>query len=138
MQPIEGVTPDMVWTFMLVLVALGGLIVLADKVADVFRKHKKRKEQPDEKLADEISRKVAASMEGRFADINRKLANDKEMIESHTLQINELRMRTISNEKGIRALCKGMMALLNNATNRGNDKEINDANDTFKEYLMEK
>ena len=138
MKPIEGITPDMLWTFLLVLVGLGALVVLADKVADVWRKHKKRKAEPEEKLADEISRKVITNMDARFADIDRKLANDKAMIESHTREINELRGRIETTEAGIKALCMGVLALMNNARGIASQKEMDDATATFNKYLTNK
>ena len=43
MEKIEGITPAMLWTFLVVLVGLMALVVLGDKVMDVFRNIKKRK-----------------------------------------------------------------------------------------------
>ncbi len=138
MQPIEGITPDMLWTTMIVVVGLGALIVLGDKVAEVFRKRKERKKQPDENLADDISRKVVAQMESRFAEVDRKLANDKAMIEAHTREINDLRQRVENTETGIRALCRGVLALLNQANNKGSQKEVQEASAEFIKYLTDK
>ena len=41
MQPIEGVTLEALWTTIGTLIAIGGIIVLWDKVKDVFRKQRK-------------------------------------------------------------------------------------------------
>ena len=41
MPTVEGLTPDILWYTLAGLVGIGALIVLADKVIDVFRKRKK-------------------------------------------------------------------------------------------------
>ena len=43
MQPIEGITLEALWTTLATLIAMGGIIVLWDKVRDVFRKRKRQK-----------------------------------------------------------------------------------------------
>ena len=42
MQPIEGLTPEILWYTLVGLAGLGALVVLGDKVADVFRRRKAR------------------------------------------------------------------------------------------------
>lgn len=140
MQPIEGITPDMLWTALIVLVGVGGLIVLGDKVADVWRKHQARKQvnAPESKLADEISQKVLSKMEPRFADIDRKFANDKQTLEAHTRQIGEINKRVDSLETGQKAQCRGILALLNHELHNGNSDEMEAAKKGMDNYLIEK
>lgn len=140
LQPIEGFTPDMLWTALIVLVGVGALIVLGDKVMDVWRKHQARKQvnAPENKLADEISQKVLAKMEPRFADIDRKFANDKMLIEAHTRQIGEIGKRVDSLETGQKAQCRGILALLNHELHNGNSDEMEAAKKGMDNYLIER
>lgn len=142
MQPIEGITPGMLWTALIVLIGGASLYVLYGKARETYRKqqeYKRIKNDPGDKLADEISKKVADNMEPRFAEINRKLANDKATLDSHTRQIEALNRRTDSQDAGIRALCHGMMALLDEAEKNGDGShEITDAKKSFTSYLADK
>lgn len=142
LQTIEGVTPGMLWTALIVLIAGAGLYVLYGKVRDTWHKqqeYKQMQNDPGERLADDISEKVLQKLEPRFAEIDKKLANDKAVIESHTRQIEALNKRVDSSETGIRALCRGMLALLNNAKQRdGASEEINKATTEFTDYLADK
>lgn len=139
MPAIEGFTPDMLWTALKVIVGLCALVVLWDKVRDVFASAKKRKDAKRPELADEISEKVLEKLEPRFAEIDRKLANDKATIDGHTRQIEALNMRTDNQDTGLRALCHGMLALLDNAEKCGNgSQEITDAKKSFTNYLADK
>ena len=141
MQPIEGITPDMLWTALIVLVGVGGLIVLGDKVMDVWRKHQARKQissGPESQLAEAISKKVIEKMEPRFADIDRKFANDKQLLETHTRQIGELNKRVDGLETGQKAQCRGILALLNHELHNGNSDEMEAAKKGMDNYLIEK
>lgn len=42
MPTVEGLTPEILWYTVVGLVGIGALIVLCDKVADVFRKRRAR------------------------------------------------------------------------------------------------
>lgn len=137
MQPIEGVTPGMLWIALIVLIAGASLYVLYGKVRETRSKLKKMND-PEGKLADEISTKVLESLEPRFAEIDRKLSNDKAVIDSHTRQIDALSSRTDGSEDGIKALSRGVLALLNHALHNGNSDELEHAQQTLNDYLIEK
>lgn len=139
MPAIEGFTPDMLWPALKVIVGLCALVVLGDTVRNVFANAKKRKDAKRPELADEISEKVLEKLEPRFAEIDRKLANDKATIDGHTRQIEALNLRTDNQDAGLRALCHGMLALLDNAEKCGNgSQEITDAKKSFTNYLADK
>ena len=139
MPAIEGFTPDMLWTALKVIVGLCALVVLWDKVRDVFASAKKRKDAKRPELADEISEKVLEKLEPRFAEIDRKLANDKATIDGPTRQIEALNLRTDNQDTGLRALCHGMLALLDNAEKcGGGSPEIKDAKKRFTGFLADK
>lgn len=140
-QTIEGVTPQMLWTALIVLIAGATLYVLYGKVRETYRtqqKYKKAMNDPSEKLADEISAKVLKNLEPRFQDIDSKLANDKASIDNHTRQIASLSSRADDTEKGIKALNHGVLALLNHALHNGNTGELEEAQHGITEYLIQK
>lgn len=137
LPPIEGVTPGMLWTALIVLIAGAGLYVLYGKVRETYVKNKKLKD-PGNKLADEISAKVIEKMEPRFAEIDRKLANDKEQIDAHTRQINSIEKAQSMSDKAEKALCRGVLALLNHDLHNGNSDEMEKAQEGINEYLINK
>ena len=120
LQKIEGISPDMLWTFLIVLVGLATLFVLGDKVIDVFRKAHQRRKQSQElnqqditdKIADKVIEKINPELDKKFAEIEKRLANDKENIDMHTRQLNAFESRVSQLENGNKALCHGMLALL--------------------------
>lgn len=137
MQPIDGVTPGMLWIALIVLIAGASLYVLYGKVRET-RSKLKTMNDPQGKLAEEISTKVLESLEPRFAEIDRKLSNDKAVIDSHTRQIDALSSRTDGSEDGIKALSRGVLALLNHALHNGNSDELEHAQQMLNDYLIEK
>ena len=137
MQPIEGITPGMIWTFVAVLVGLAALYVLYGKVRETYAKNKRMKD-PEKKLADEISARVLEKLEPRFAEIDKKLANDKATLDGHTRQIEALASRTDGNENGVKALSRGVLALLNHTLHNGNTDELEHAQQALNDYLIEK
>lgn len=138
MEPIEGITPQALWTALYVLVAVCGLIVLWDKVRAVFAGVRERKQAKRPELADEISAKVLEKLEPRFAEIDRKLVNDKARIDEHTRAIDGLSRRLNGSETGIKALSHGVLALLNHELHNGNSDEMEDAKKVVENYLIEK
>lgn len=138
LQPIDGITPGMLWTALYVLVGVCGLVILADKVRAVFAGMRERKQAKRPELADEISAKVLEKLEPRFAEIDKKLANDKARIDEHTRAIDGLSRRTDGLEIGQRALCRGVMALLNFNLHNGNTDEMEKANTGINDYLIQK
>jgi uncharacterized protein HemX len=137
MQPIEGITPGMLWTFLGVLIGLAALYVLYGKVRETYQRNKQMK-APENKLADEISAKVLEKLEPRFSEIERKLANDKATIDGHSRQMETLAKRADGNEGGIKALSRGVLALLNHELHNGNSDELEHAQQTLNDYLIEK
>lgn len=136
-KPIEGITPGMIWTFVAVLVGLAALYVLYGKVRETYAKNKRMKD-PEKKLADEISARVLEKLEPRFADIDRKFANDKDAIDRHTRQLEALTSRSDGYDEGIKALSRGVLALLNHSLHNGNTDELEHAQQALNDYLIEK
>lgn len=141
LKPIEGITPGMLWTALIVIIGIATLYVLYGKVRDTYRKqqeYKKIQNDPGTKLADDISKKVLANLEPRFADIERKLGNDKAAIDTHTRQINAIERRQDGADRGQKALCRGVLALLNHELHNGNTDEMEKAKTGIDDYLIEK
>lgn len=141
MQPIEGITPETLWTFLVVLVGLGALVVLGDKVIDVWRRHKARKELsegPEGNLAEAISKKVMEKLEPRFGEIDRKLANDKALLDDHTRRLSTYESKFAQQEEGQRAICRGVLALLSHEINGNSTDKLREALEGIKNYLIEK
>ncbi|MBQ6256223.1 MAG: hypothetical protein IJP78_07960 [Clostridia bacterium] len=141
MQPIEGITPQSLWTFLGVLVGLGALIVLADKVMDVWRKHKARKKiesGPESQLAEEISKKVLEKLEPRFQEIDRKLNNDKVRLDDQAQKLTRLGARNDTLEAGQKAMCRGVLALLSHEINGNSTDKLRDAQTDINNFLIEK
>lgn len=131
LQPIEGITPGMLWTALYVLVGVCALVILADKVRAVFAGMQERKRAKRPELAEEISAKVLAKLEPRFAEIDSKLAADKQRIDT-------LSAKTNNNEEGQRVLCRGVLALLNHELHNGNSDEMEKAKQGIDDYLIDK
>ena len=131
-------TPDALWTFLTVAVGICALIILGDKVITVFRNWQKRRQEPEDKLAEEISAKVLEKLEPRFKAIDAKLSNDKATIDSHTRQIESLAKRADSTDSGIKAIDRGVLALLNHALHNGNTSELEEAQKDINNYLISK
>ena len=141
MQPIEGITPGMLWTALVVLIGGATLYVLYGKVRETYRKqqeYKRMRNDPGERLADDISEKVLEKLEPRFAEIDRKLSNDKALLDAHTRQIVAIEKRQDSLDSGQKAANRGILALLNHELHNGNSDEMEHAKQVMDDYLIEK
>lgn len=141
MQPIEGIAPEMLWTALIVLIGAASIYILWGKVQETYRKqkeYKRIKNDPGDKLADEISKKVTVRMEQKFAETDKKLANDKALLDAHTRQISVMEKRQDSMENGMKAQCRGVLALLNHELHNGNADEMEKAQAGMNDYLIEK
>lgn len=138
-QKIEGISPDMLWTFLIVLIGLATLFVLGDKVVDVFRKAHERRtartrlnsQDITDQIADKVTERLQARLDEKFAEIDKKLAADKENIDLHTRQLNAFETRVSQLENGNKALCHGMLALLEQ------NASLKNAQNAMKNYLID-
>jgi capsule polysaccharide export protein KpsE/RkpR len=137
-QPIEGITPGALWTTLYVLLALCLIVITVYKVVEIIRKERERKQARRPELADEISGKVLEKLEPRLAEIDRKLANDKALIDNHTRQIAAVEARQDAMERGQKAQCRGVLALLNHELHNGNSDEMERAQAGMNDYLIDK
>lgn len=151
-QRIEGISPDMLWTFVVVLVGLAALFILGYKVVEIFRKEQERKRQQEqlngqditEQIANAVMLKLQPELEKKFGEINtqfaeidRKLTNDKETIEMHTRQLNAYENRVDQLEGGNKALCHGVFALLSHEVNGNSIDKLKTAHHAMQNYLID-
>ena len=136
--PIEGITPTYLWIFVYVAIAICGIIILVDKVADVFRHRKQRQEAGKPELADKIAAKVMEKLRPDFDEIDTKLTAANTRLDGHDRDIKTLYDRTDQDRNGIRALVVGVLALLNHELHNGNTNELDEAQKELNKYLIDK
>ena len=92
-QPIEGITPAMLWNFVLALLGLCAVVILIYKVIEIMRKEHERKVKKEQlngkDLTDEIADKVMEKLKPQLEKIDEKLASDKERLDSHERRLNK-------------------------------------------------
>ena len=155
-QKIEGISPDMLWTFLIVLVGLAALLILGDKVLEVFRKARARRQEREQLNGQDITDRIAGKVmekltpkidekfdsfekkvDQQFAEIDRKLASDKETLELHTAQLNAHKDRVDRLDYDSKALCHGVFALLSHEINGNNVEKLRKAHDAMRDYLID-
>lgn len=145
---VEGLTPMILWYTLVGLVGIGALIILWDKVSEVFRKRKQRQQDKEQlvsgDITDRIADKVEKKLEPKFTAINRKfeeidgkLSNDKSDIEMHTRQLNAYESRVDRLERGNNALIHGVFALLGHSIDGNGVDKLKKSYGGMKNYLMD-
>ena len=102
---MSGVTPDQLMNGIVVVLAILAAIVAVDKFIDVIKKWK----APEKTITE-------------------KLSADKRELEQHEKEIRALK-------DGQRALCTGVMALLDHQLHNGNTGQMEDAKKDIDKYL---
>lgn len=120
---INGVTPNALWVFMFVLVALCAVAVTVLTLFEKISGLKKRASQPSADAQEEI---------------REMLANDKRRLDAHETAILEIRNKQSSLEDGQRAICNGVMALLDHELHNGNSDQMQKASTRINDYLINK
>ena len=143
---LEGLLPVDVWNTIVVLLVLFGVFMLVFKgvvaIRDEIDKRKKKKQLADTditvQIADEVMKKLQPKLDEqmnaidkRFEEIDRKLDSDKETLREHTDQLNDHEDRVSELEGGNKALCHGMLALLEQNPSLGK------AQAAMKNYLID-
>jgi len=142
---IEGISPDMIWTFLVVLVGLMALVVLGDKVMDVFRNAMKRRRERREvngqditdRIADKVIAKLTPTLDEKFEEINQRLDNDRTDIDSHERRLNAQDDRVDRLDDDTRALLHGMSALLSHEVNGSNTEKLKRTQAAISNYLID-
>ena len=153
---LEGLLPVDVWNAIVVILILFGVFVALFKgiilIRDEIRKHRREREVNRTGVTDEIADKViekltpqidkkfdefSATVDEKFRDIDKKLAQDNEKITLHTSQLNaqELRVNQLDNDS--KALCHGVFALLSHEVNGNSIDKLQKAQEAMKNYLID-
>ena len=137
-QPIEGITPEMLWNFILVLLGICAIIVLVYKVIEIMRKEHERKEKKsrlsDKDLTDEIAEKVLEKLEPRFKDIESKLDNDKNRLDNHEKSIKSLNGSIDTIKDGMQVTADALTAILDHELHNGTSDQMQKARDELQKY----
>ena len=132
----------MLWTFCVVLVGLCSLLILGYKVYEIFKKIKQNKQlngqDITERIANKVMEKLTPQIDAKFADINKKLADDKEALTMHTGQLNAQKERVDRLDNDTRALLHGVSALLNHIATGNNVDKVKKTNATMNNYLIDR
>ena len=144
-QKIEGISPDMLWIFVIVLVGLAALFVLGYKVIEILRKEHERKAQKQQlagtditdRIADKVMEKLKPELKKRFDDIDKKLAADKEELVLHSSQLNAQKERVDRLDNDSKALCHGVFALLSHEVNGNSIDKLQKAQKAMQNYLID-
>lgn len=145
---VEGLTPVILWYTLVGLVGIGALIILWDKVSDVFRKRKQRQRDQEQLAGQDITDRIAVKVEeklepkfteinNKFAEIDVKLSNDKANIDMHTRQLNAYESRVDKLENGNNALIHGVFALLGHSIDGNGMEKLKKSYGGMKNYLMD-
>jgi len=145
-QAIEGITPNMIWTTLIVFVGLMALYVLFGKARDVFRNEKKQKREAQElqgqdvtdRIANKVMEKLEPKLNEKFAEIDRKLESDKQTLALHTSQLNAQKDRVDRLDNDTRALLHGVSALLNHTATGNNVDKVKKTNAVMNNYLIDR
>lgn len=133
-QPIEGITPEMLWNFVLVVLGLCAVIATVYKVVEIVRKEKERKKLSSVDLTDEIANKVLEKLEPRFAEIDRKLTSDKDRLDNHESSLKSIQKSNAVVRDGLRVSCEALTAVLDHELHNGNGDQMQKARDALQQY----
>lgn len=127
---INGITFDMLWTYLFVAVALCGIVTIVLGAV--------------EKIAALLQRKRKPMTDAR-TDIMTMLTNDKHRLDAHdvalseqTRRLDKLESRAGTMEQGQKVQCKALMALLDHELHNGNANQMEEASKEINDYLLYK
>ena len=143
---LEGLLPTDIWNALIVLVVLFGVFVGIFKgvvlIRDEIRKSRERKQlkgvDVTEQIANKVMEKLSPELEKKFAEIDKKLAADKESIELQMSELNATKSRVDRLDNDSKALLHGMSALLSHEATGNSIDKIKKTNATMNNYLIDR
>lgn len=139
---IEGITPQMLWNFFIVLLGIIAVFVAVEKVVDSVWKWKDRKRKSEQgtsdDFADEVSDRVMKKLEPQLQEINEKLRSDKLRLDNHDYALNGIHKTQQDISEGFSVLCYAMIAVLNHGIHNGSTEEMEAALDKLHRYLTKR
>lgn len=141
MPTVEGLTPEMIWTFMYVLIGFGLLFLIGFRVYDAIhvinerKRHKDESEKPD--FAEKVSKKVIAELGPRLENIEDDLAKDKKRLELHELAISNMQTGQKDIREGLTAIAKFLL-VINTYSDISQNDNVKKAASDLNDFLAEK
>jgi len=141
MPTVEGFTPDVAWTTLYGIIALGLLFLIGYRVYDAIhtilerKRERKQSEKPD--FAEEVSRKVIEKLEPRFAKIEENLDKDKSRLDNHESVLAGIKSGQQEVRDGLTAICKFML-IIGTYGDFGDNEKVKDANADLQKFLAER
>jgi len=141
MPTVEGFTPDVAWTTLYGIIALGLLFLIGYRVYDAIhtilerKREREQSEKPD--FAEEVSRKVIEKLEPRFAKIEENLDKDKSRLDNHESVLAGIKSGQQEVRDGLTAICKFML-IIGTYGDFGDNEKVKDANADLQKFLAER
>jgi len=143
---LEGLLPTDIWNALIVLLILFGVFIAVFKgvtmIRDEIQKSMDKKALKGDDITDRIANKVieqlTPKLDEKFAEIDRKLAADKEAIDLQMSQLNAQKDRVDRLDNDNRALLHGMSALLGHIATGNSIDRVKKTNATMNNYLIDR
>lgn len=141
MPTVEGLTPQVTWTTLYGIVALGLLFLIGYRVYDAIhtivirRRQRRQAHEPD--FADKVSQKVIDKLEPRFKKIEENLDKDKTRLDNHETTLNAIHVSNIEIHDGLTAICKFMLTI-STYGNIGDNDKVKEASAELQKFLAER
>ena len=133
---IEGIQPYQLWVFFYVLMALFGVIIVVDKVFDIFKKHKRNNSQTCEEHARVLGDRIT-NVETQTNNVAHEISSIHEKLDNDNRRLNALENGQVDIHSGFTALCTAIIALLDHGLKDDDDIEkMQDAKEKLMSYLM--
>lgn len=134
---VEGLSPLILWYTLIGLVGIGGLIVLYGKVSDVFRSHRKRKED-DEAKKDGTIQGQLDKISKRLDSIDEYIKESDRKFDRDNRRLNSLECNVAHIERGINALARAELAHIQHDLTGNHSDNLGRAETEITDYLTRK
>jgi len=133
-QALEGLSPIIWWHFIIGAVAFCGLIVLWDKVMDVFRKRRKEKDDAKAKEDGTIQGQLNR-ISDRLDAIDDYIKESDKKFERDNRRLNALEGNVSHIEQGINALARAELAHIQHDITGNHTDNLGRAETEITDYL---
>lgn len=131
---IEGLTPVILWYTVVGLVGIGGLIVLWDKVAKVFRDRRERKQNREA----ERDGTIQGQLDRLSKTITEYIQESNARFDRDNRRINALEKQAEDTNRGIKALARASLAHLQHDISGNHVERLKEAESMITDYLTER
>lgn len=134
---VEGLSPTILWYTLVGVVGIGALIVLADKVLEVFRKRKERQRNA-EAIQDGTIQGQLDTISKRLDSIDDYIKESDRKFDRDNRRLNALEGQSEDISKGIRALARASLAHLQHDITGNHVETLKEAESMITDYLTER